>query len=119
MLTQQQYNAACERIEELLQVVGNDTPATDRNFIELDLLSDLVADYEKEHYPIGKLSLSDVLKTRMAERNLTQKLLADMLGISTSRVSEYLTGKSEPTLRIARRMHEKLDIDANVLLCAV
>ena len=119
MLTQQQYNAACERIEELLQVVGNDTPATDRNFIELDLLSDWVVDYEKEHYPIGKLSLPDVLKTRMAERNLTQKLLADMLGISTSRVSEYLTGKSEPTLRIARRIHEKLDIDANVLLCAV
>ena len=119
MLTQQQYNAACERIEELLQVVGNDTPSTDRNFIELDLLSDLVVIYEKEYYPIGKLSLSDVLKTRMTERNLTQKLLADMLGISTSRVSEYLSGKSEPTLRIARRMHEKLDIDANVLLCAV
>jgi len=119
MLTQQQYNAACERIEELLQVVGNNTPLIDRNFIELDLLSDLVADYEKEYYSIGKLSLSDILKTRMAERNLTQKRLADMLEISASRVSEYLTGKSEPTLRVARRMHEKLDIDANVLLCAV
>ena len=119
MLTKQQYNAACERIEELLQVVGNDTPATDRNFIELDLLSDLVVDYEKAYYPIGKLSLSDVLKTRMAERNLSQKQLSELLEISASRVSEYLTGKSEPTLRIARRMHEKLDIDANVLLCAV
>ena len=119
MLTKQQYNAACERIEELLQAVGNDTPTTDRNFIELDLLSNLVADYEKEHYPIGKLLLSDVLKTRMVERNLTQKLLAELLQISTSRVSEYLTGKSEPTLRVARRMHEKLDIDANVLLCAM
>ncbi|MCL2727455.1 MAG: helix-turn-helix domain-containing protein [Bacteroidales bacterium] len=119
MLTKQQYNAACERIEELLQVVGNETPSTDRKFIELDLLSDLVADYEKEHYPIGKLSLADVLKTRMAEQNLTQKLLAEMLGISAPRVSEYLTGKSEPTLRIARRMHEKLGIDAEVLLCAV
>ncbi|MCL1973868.1 MAG: helix-turn-helix domain-containing protein [Bacteroidetes bacterium] len=119
MLTKQQYRAACERIEELLQAVGNETPASDRNFIELDLLSDLVADYEKEYYPIGKLSLSDVLKTRMAEQHLTQKGLAEMLEISVSRVSEYLTGKSEPTLRIARRMHERLDIDANVLLCAV
>ena len=119
MITKQQYNASCERIEELLQVVGNDTSTTDRNFIELDLLSGLVADYEKEYYLIGKLSLSDVLKTRMEERNLSQKLLAEMLEISASRVSEYLTGKSEPTLRIARRMHEKLDIDADILLCAV
>ena len=119
MLTKQQYNAACERIEELLQVVDNDTLTTDRNFVELDLLSDLVADYEKEYYPIGKLSLSDVLKNRMAERNLTQKRLAELLEISASRVSEYLTGKSEPTLRIARRMREKLDIDAEVLLCTV
>ncbi|GHU72276.1 transcriptional regulator [Bacteroidia bacterium] len=119
MLTKQQYDAACERIEELLQIVGNDTSPTDRNFIELDLLSDWVVDYEKEHYPIGKPSLPDVLKTRMNDMNLTQKLLAEMLEISAPRVSEYLTGKSEPTLKIARRMHEKLNIDANVILCAV
>ena len=48
-----QYDATCERIEELLQVVGNDTLATDNNFIELDLLSDLVADYEEKNYSHG------------------------------------------------------------------
>ncbi|MDR2475204.1 MAG: helix-turn-helix domain-containing protein [Bacteroidales bacterium] len=48
--------------------------------------------------------------------NLTQKTLAEMLGISAPRVSEYLTGKSEPTLQIARKMHKKLNIDANVFL---
>ncbi|MDR2584989.1 MAG: helix-turn-helix domain-containing protein [Prevotellaceae bacterium] len=117
MLTKQQYKAACERIEELLQTVGNETPTTDRNFIELDFLSDFVAEYEKHHFPIGKLTLPDVLKTRMIEQNLSQKRLAALLGISASRVSEYLRGKSDPTLRIARRMHERLDIDANILLC--
>ncbi len=45
---EQQYKAACDRINELLKVVGNDTPADDRNMIELDLISDLVADYEEE-----------------------------------------------------------------------
>jgi len=47
-----QYNAACERIEKLLQVVGNDTPTSDKNFIELDLLSDWVTDYEETFYPV-------------------------------------------------------------------
>jgi HTH-type transcriptional regulator/antitoxin HigA len=50
---------------------------------------------------------------------LTQKALAEMLGISAPRVSEYLAGKSEPTLQIARKMHQKLNIDANVILGAV
>jgi HTH-type transcriptional regulator/antitoxin HigA len=47
----------------------------------------LVVAYEKEHYPIGKVSLKDVLKTRMYEMNLTQKTLAEMLEISAPRVS--------------------------------
>ena len=59
---EKQYNAACERIEELLKVVGNDTPADDKNFIELDLLSDLVADYEEIVYPV-KETVSENLPT--------------------------------------------------------
>ena len=46
--TEKQYKAACNRINELLKVVGNDTPADDKNMLELDLISDLVADYEEE-----------------------------------------------------------------------
>ena len=54
-----QYERAIERIEELLLVVGNDTPPEDKNFIELDLLSELVADYEAVHYPVRMPSLQD------------------------------------------------------------
>jgi len=53
--TELQYNKAVERIEELLLVVGNDTSPEDKNFIELDLLSELVADYEAIHYPVRML----------------------------------------------------------------
>ena len=59
---EQQYNAACERIEELLKIVGNDTPTYDKNFIELDLISDLVADYEEAKYPVKEPELTDVIK---------------------------------------------------------
>ena len=51
--SEKQYKAACERINELLKVINNDTPADDKNMLELDLISDLVADYEEEHYPIA------------------------------------------------------------------
>ena len=46
--TEKQYKAACDRINELLKVVDNNTPADDKNMLELDLISDLVADYEEE-----------------------------------------------------------------------
>jgi len=49
-----QYQKSIDRIEELLQVVGNDTPTDDQNYIELDLLSDLAADYEEKYYPVAK-----------------------------------------------------------------
>ena len=42
--------------------------------------------------------------------------LAEKLGVSPSRISEYLTGKSEPTLKIARTIHRELNIDADLIL---
>jgi HTH-type transcriptional regulator/antitoxin HigA len=114
--TEKQYDAACERMEELLKVVGNETSPDDKDFIELDLISNLIADYEEEYYPVKKPQLVDVIKLRMYEMELNQTKLADILGVSTSRVSEYLTGKSEPTLRVARDISSKLNINASVVL---
>ena len=109
------YMAAMERIEELLPLVDDDTPLTDRNLIELDLLSGLVEEYEKEHYPIKSPSLVDVMKLRMYEMGINQAKLSELLGVSPSRVSDYLTGRCEPTLKVAREMSRKLNIDANII----
>jgi len=113
---EKQYNIACERIEELLKVVGNDTPADDKNFVELDLLSDLVADYEEAVYPVTPPSMIDVVRLRMYEMGINQTELADLLDVSPSRVSEYLSGKSEPPLPVARNISRKLNINASIVL---
>lgn len=110
------YKAAMERIEELLPLVDDNTPSNDKNLIELDLLSELVADYEDEHYPIKSPSLVDVIKLRMYEMGLNQVKLSELLEVSPSRVSDYLTGRCEPTLKVARAMSRKLNIDANIVL---
>ena len=111
-----QYEWAVKRVEELLPLVTDDTPRTDPNSIELELLSNMVADYSEEHFAIGSPSLMDVIKLRMYEMGITQSGLAQLLGISPSRVSEYLSGKSEPTLKIGREISRKLHIDANIVL---
>lgn len=111
-----QYLWAERRIEELLPLVNDDTPTDDPNYIELVLISSLAADYSDEHYAIGEPTLVDVIKLRMYEMGLTQANLSKMLNVSASRVSEILSGKCEPTLKVARAISVTLNIDANIVL---
>ena len=114
--TEIQYEKAMERIDELLLVVDNETSENDKSYIELDLLSDLVAEYEEKYFPVEKPSLPDIIRLRMAELKISQKKLAIILNVSPSRISEYLSGKSEPTLKIARLLRDELKIDADFIL---
>ena len=103
-------------VEELLPLVTDETPLDDPNSIELELLSNLVADYSEEHFALGEPTLVDILKLRMYEMGLNQKSLAKLIGVSPSRLSDYISGKCEPTLKVAREMSRKLSIDANIVL---
>lgn len=114
--TEKEYNALIERIEVLLKDSENIENRDTNAYIELNLLSDIVADYEEQTYPIQKPTLIEVLRLRMAEMNLNQKRLSEILGVSTSRVSEYLNGKSEPPLNVARNISVKLNIDPAIVL---
>lgn len=114
--TEREYNAIVDRVEELLQNPDNIENRDSKGYVELNLLSDLIADYEERYHPVKKPLLSDAIKVRMAEMGLNQKRLSELLGVSTSRVSEYLNGKSEPTLKVARKISVKLGIDASIVL---
>ena len=114
--SEKQYQAAMARIEELLPLVTEDTPEDDIHSVELVLLSNLVADYDNAHYPIEAPSLISVLRLRMYEMNLTQKAMAELIGISASRLNEILSGKREPTLQVARAICINLSIDAAIVL---
>ena len=111
-----QYEWAVKRVEELLPLVHDTTPTDDPHYIELELLSNLVADYSEEHFSLGSPTLAEIIKLRMYEMGLTQVNLAKLLKVSPSRISEYLSGKSEPTLKIAREISIQLGIDANIVL---
>lgn len=114
--TEAQYEWAVKRVEELFPLVDEDTDKNDPRYIELDLLGNLVADYEEEHYPIGEPSLSDIIKLRMYEMGLTQAALAKLIGVSPSRICDFISGKSEPTIKIGRVLSKKLNIDPAIVL---
>lgn len=115
-ITEQQYEYALNRIEELLPIVTDDTPAYDKNAVELTIVSDVVEAYEKTHYPIAKPTIGELISLSIQEKGMTQKQLADEIGISPSRVNDYISGRSEPTLRIARALCMILGIAPSAML---
>lgn len=115
-ITKQQYEYALKRIEELLPLVTDETPLNDKNSIELTLVSDVVEAYEKLHYPIAKPTIGELISLSIEEKGMTQKQLAIELGVSPSRVSDYISGRAEPTLRMARAICLLLGITPAAML---
>ena len=115
-ITKAQYEFALARIEELLPIVDYNTPANDRNAVELTMMSDIVIDYEKEHYPIAKPTVAQLIQLSLEEKKMSQKQLAAEIGVSPSRISDYVSGRAEPTLKIARLLCVTLGITPAAML---
>ena len=67
-----QYEWAVARVEELLPLVDEETPRDDPAFIELSVLSNLVADYSDEHYSIGKPSTLKIIQEIMDAHHVAE-----------------------------------------------
>lgn len=112
-ITEEQYKLAQSRVEELLPLVDDATPLDDPKAVELMMMSDIVIDYEKEHFPIEKPTVAELIAEGLKEMQLTQKQFAAELGVSPTRVNDFVSGKSEPSLRVAGRICRLLKIPAS------
>ena len=52
--SEQMYQALLKRIDELLNMTSDNDSMDDPRMLELDIISDLIVEYEDIHYPIGK-----------------------------------------------------------------
>jgi HTH-type transcriptional regulator/antitoxin HigA len=107
-LKQHQYNAALKRIDELLLVVNNETPATHPNFVELEAISDNVEAYENIHYHIAEPAPQDILKLSAHEMGLTQKGWLELLNTIVA-----VPHKRKSLLK-PRKMHVNYDVAMEV-----
>ncbi|ALO17243.1 Antitoxin HigA [Salinivirga cyanobacteriivorans] len=108
--TEEDYQAALSRLEEIFDAPDG-TPESD----ELDILGLLVDEYEKEHYPIDSPDPIEAIKIRMEELNMRQVDLIPVIG-GKSRVSEILNRKRRLTIQMIRRLKERLNLSAELLI---
>lgn len=108
--TEEEYNQALARLELIFDAeVG--TPEGD----ELELLSLLIDNYEKIHYPIDLPDPIEAIKFRMEQLGIKPKDLAQVLGFR-SRVTEILNKKRKLSLDMIRRLNRDLHIPTSVLI---
>lgn len=118
MYTEGQYKYALARVEALLPLMEAET-ISESEEQELAIMSDVVASYEEEHYPLDTLTLGELISYALKEQGKSQAELARELGVSPSRVSDFVDDKSEPSLSQAGRICQLLGLSAELVLgCA-
>jgi HTH-type transcriptional regulator / antitoxin HigA len=81
----------------------------------LDALSDLVASYEDEHFPIEPASDADMLRHLLDAKGISQADLHRETGVSKSSISEVLSGRKTLSRQMIRRFAEYFGVDVSVL----
>jgi HTH-type transcriptional regulator/antitoxin HigA len=110
--TEADHEAALARAWSLMDA-KKDTPEAD----ELDVLATLIEAYEDKHFPMDLPDPIEAIKFRMEQQGLTRKDLEPIIGTRT-RVAEVLNKRRNLSIGMIRRLHEKLDIPAEILIQA-
>ena len=108
--TKSDYAAALSEVERLW-----DAPEKSPEAEQLEVLSLLIEDYERRHFPIDSPDPIDFLLNVMEWRGLSRKDLEAYIG-SRARVAEVLNRVRPLTLEMIRRLASGLKLPADVLI---
>jgi HTH-type transcriptional regulator/antitoxin HigA len=108
--TEKAYQQALQRLEEIFDAKKNTAQGD-----ELELLTLLIEEYEKEKCMIAFPDPIAAIQFRMEQMGYKQKDLAEIIGLK-SRVSEILNRKRKLTLDMIRKLHLAMGIPTEVLV---
>lgn len=108
--TEKDYRKALDRLE----IIFDSKKGTEEGD-ELDLLSLLIENYERERFIIEYPDPIEAIKFRMEQMGYRQADLAEAIGLK-SRVSEILNRKRKLTLDMIRKIHEVLGVPTEILV---
>lgn len=103
-------NAHYARMTDMLEALLDETQSNEAHPAMglVDIVGDLIEDYEAEHYHLPEVTGVQALKFLMAQHGLKQSDLSE-IG-SQGVVSEILTGKRELNIRQVRALSERFGV---------
>jgi HTH-type transcriptional regulator/antitoxin HigA len=104
------YELALQDIDRYLDATAG-SPERDR----LEVLTVLVDDYEAKHYSISPPDPIAAIEFVLEQRDLSRKDLEGVIG-SSGRISEVMNKQRPLTLAMIRKLVEKFDLPADVLI---
>jgi HTH-type transcriptional regulator/antitoxin HigA len=110
--TEREYDAAVERLNSLVNEVG-DSPK-DPRYRLIETLSVLIEAYDREHHSLPEASSIEVIRFLMEEHGLTQKDLPE-IG-SQGVVSEVLAGRRALNVRQIQGLAARFGVDPGAFL---
>ena len=108
--TESDYEAALARIDELI----HSAPGSAED-AELNRISDLVIQYEDEHYPMEEPEPNSMLEFMIDQLMVSQEELIPLAGGSDS-LAAMLEGRAAITPEVAQLLHERSDIPIDFFL---
>jgi HTH-type transcriptional regulator / antitoxin HigA len=111
-----EYRLALAAIEPLLQ--KGFSQLTTEEDDELARITAIIEAYESVNYalPFKPKNMVEMLELKMFEKKMKQKDLAQVLEVTENRISEVMNGKRKINMDLAKRLHLKLNIDAQFIL---
>lgn len=111
-ISSHEHLATAQEVMDKLLAIGK----LDRGqYAYLDALSDLVASYEEQHFPIAPPSDADMLQHLLDAKGLTQADLHREAGIAKSSISEILAGKKKFSRQLIHKLAKFFKVHPGVL----
>jgi HTH-type transcriptional regulator / antitoxin HigA len=114
---QEQLQAAFQDLDKLIEEGFEGNAEKEQSFLTIAKAIEYYEDKVLKLMPMTPpKDVIEALEYSMFKRKMKQKDLASLLDISVTRLSEIMQRKRKINLDFARRIHEKLGIDAEFIL---
>lgn len=111
-----EYRNAFRHFDQLIADMGDDPEKQ----AQAQTLAERIQAYEQETMPFPHpTTVAGMVELKMCELRLKSGDLANLLGVTSSWVAEFLDGTQPLNFELAKKLHEKLGIDGNFMLEAV
>ena len=109
------HKKAIQRLE-LLTDKGEAGKTTDVEEMEIEYLSVLIETYEEKYFAIDQPNPIEYLKYVLENKNMKQKDLVNLLGISKGTLSNILNYRKKLSIEMIRALHKSLKISYDILM---